>query len=752
MSDNELTSIQERIRQLESELGSSASDFGKPSPRSTPAPMDTSEEGLFSKIQSGAKDLSSGAVEGMLDPFGGLGTAIAGGAITTQGARVAGQGISSLLKALKLPASQGARTASRYAGSVATDQAVMQGESSLLDSALGGAVDTAALKTTDDLLPYRMKQELPEMERLILNKPEGVKYGQSEVNNINTALEATFRRPENTFAALLGANTETGEVVAKDLLEYFPQIQKMKVFDLPLVREATSGEMRPIRSIEEISPAVSELKSQYGRILDEALDHLGNETVDVRNTPQYKGLLESLYKTVDEKQQSEFLRPIAEKLNTSLGALRRTFEGEYLQGSTKTPKDLVKIYQDLNEYRRAIANEFNLAKRKASANGDVLNTQSLEYSIDAIKEAQDSVAGMLGDLGSKRGIRIAGQDGSEFFDEFNKSYRALSELQQAGERKTREISGDLSRAMNDFRNKGFRDDEGLGFNASTLRYENNNAGLLAELAKVATGESDKIDPILVRRLEANSMNPESFVQALRALTQPDPVAPKVPLPDTRIGRIGRAGQRAGLDATLSGLGRHGAQQAGLMQGPQEGQVQFSPFAPPAMPPQGMPGRPQFPRDPELISMNPQAIQAISSSLDPQMASLFLDGVRSKDPLRQRQAMNVAFQAVPDLFEESITGLRSEIRIGDNLVLTDPMEARMYKAQLVSHSKLMGKKSPNFNTYLAKQISALNDPSDMRVLPVPEQGNIGYREELKETPMKNHLEQFSNFEGAREYDY
>jgi hypothetical protein len=123
----------------------------------------------------------------------------------------------------------------------------------------------------------------------------------------------------------------------------------------------------------------------------------------------------------------------------------------------------------------------------------------------------------------------------------------------------------------------------------------------------------------------------------------------------------------------------------------------------------------LPRDPELIASDPQALDELMMSLSPSASKLLGDAIQSKDPYKLRLATLSAMSEVPDMFEPSVTGNRSEIRVGDGFILADPMEAEVYKRSLRTRYA-MGRVT---RTFLSKQISALNDLNDMRLFPPAE---------------------------------
>jgi CheY-like chemotaxis protein len=123
----------------------------------------------------------------------------------------------------------------------------------------------------------------------------------------------------------------------------------------------------------------------------------------------------------------------------------------------------------------------------------------------------------------------------------------------------------------------------------------------------------------------------------------------------------------------------------------------------------------LPRDPELIASDPQALDELMMNLSPSAGRLLEDAIQSKDPFKLRNATLSAMSEVPEMFEPSVTGNRSEIRVGDGFILADPMEAEVYKRSLRTRFA-MGKVT---RTFLSKQISSLNDLNDMRLFPPAE---------------------------------
>jgi hypothetical protein len=122
----------------------------------------------------------------------------------------------------------------------------------------------------------------------------------------------------------------------------------------------------------------------------------------------------------------------------------------------------------------------------------------------------------------------------------------------------------------------------------------------------------------------------------------------------------------------------------------------------------------LPRDPDVIASNPKMLEQLLMSVQPNTALLLEDAMRSKDPMKRRLAFSQAFQEAPDMFEDSVTGARSEIRVGDNFVLGNPQEAPLVIDRWVSRYK----QGEIPSDLLAEQISALNDPTDQRLLPEP----------------------------------
>lgn len=123
---------------------------------------------------------------------------------------------------------------------------------------------------------------------------------------------------------------------------------------------------------------------------------------------------------------------------------------------------------------------------------------------------------------------------------------------------------------------------------------------------------------------------------------------------------------------------------------------------------------KVPRDPDIIARDPRLQAQLFSKLQQNTALLVMDALASKDPLKRRLAFSQAFIEAPDAFEESVTGARSEIRVGDGFVLGDPSEIPIITAKLTARFRHGEIKS----VALAKQLSALNDPADQRLFPEP----------------------------------
>lgn len=128
----------------------------------------------------------------------------------------------------------------------------------------------------------------------------------------------------------------------------------------------------------------------------------------------------------------------------------------------------------------------------------------------------------------------------------------------------------------------------------------------------------------------------------------------------------------------------------------------------------MPKPQPIPRDPDIIAATPEHIRTLMTALSPNAAQLMVDALETKDPIKRRLAFSVALQEAPDLFEGSVTGAKSEIRVGNGFVLGDPREIPLIKARLTARFRQGEIRSDK----LAKQISALNDPTDQRLFPEP----------------------------------
>lgn len=125
---------------------------------------------------------------------------------------------------------------------------------------------------------------------------------------------------------------------------------------------------------------------------------------------------------------------------------------------------------------------------------------------------------------------------------------------------------------------------------------------------------------------------------------------------------------------------------------------------------------KMPRSPELVLADPNMAQALMSQVSPDVASILQDSIARKDPLAMEAAVSVAMAERPDLFEPSITGLASEMVRGNDIVLTNPTEGKLY-GQTMSSMYHQGTIDANF---LAEQISLLNNPSHMKIMPRPDQ--------------------------------
>ena len=126
--------------------------------------------------------------------------------------------------------------------------------------------------------------------------------------------------------------------------------------------------------------------------------------------------------------------------------------------------------------------------------------------------------------------------------------------------------------------------------------------------------------------------------------------------------------------------------------------------------------PKLPRSPELLMSDPTMYESLAENLSPDTNRLLSHAVESKDPFKLRMAMSIAVNEAPDFFEPSITGNNSEMMIGDHYVIVDPKEGEVYLQSILSRLE-MGDLDYEF---AAKQISALNNPRDMRVFPLPNQ--------------------------------
>lgn len=123
----------------------------------------------------------------------------------------------------------------------------------------------------------------------------------------------------------------------------------------------------------------------------------------------------------------------------------------------------------------------------------------------------------------------------------------------------------------------------------------------------------------------------------------------------------------------------------------------------------------LPRSPELVLKDPKMSTFLMSQVSPDVQDVLSDALTRKDPLAMEAAMTVAMAERPDLFEKSITGLSSEMVRGEDIVLTNPVEAKLYGAT-ISSLYHQGTLDANF---LAEQQSLLNNGHYMKILPRPD---------------------------------
>lgn len=121
------------------------------------------------------------------------------------------------------------------------------------------------------------------------------------------------------------------------------------------------------------------------------------------------------------------------------------------------------------------------------------------------------------------------------------------------------------------------------------------------------------------------------------------------------------------------------------------------------------------RDPDLIGKTPDDLEMVKMAVSQNTALLFEDAITSNDPLKKRIAMAEVMKEAPEIFEPGLYGLRSVIAEEDRFVIGDPEEAKFYR-QTIKHLRARGKIGANFYT---KQLSALNDPTDLTVFVRPD---------------------------------
>lgn len=138
------------------------------------------------------------------------------------------------------------------------------------------------------------------------------------------------------------------------------------------------------------------------------------------------------------------------------------------------------------------------------------------------------------------------------------------------------------------------------------------------------------------------------------------------------------------------------------------------------------------RDPEQIGSSPDDIAFIQTAVSPRTFAIFQDALRSDDPMKKRAATVMVMSEAPEIFEPGMYGLRSVIADNDRYVIGDYQEAVNYRATLKS---LLNRGSISRNFY-AKQLSALNDPTDMQLFPRPDVTSTERTSEFKVKPKSN----------------
>lgn len=123
----------------------------------------------------------------------------------------------------------------------------------------------------------------------------------------------------------------------------------------------------------------------------------------------------------------------------------------------------------------------------------------------------------------------------------------------------------------------------------------------------------------------------------------------------------------------------------------------------------------LPRDAELIYNTEKYMEVLRNNFTPDELKVFVVAARNKNPYAQKRALYQLMQIKPDVFEESATGLQSEVRVGNGFALADPAEAQMYSQQL---SEEFSRGEIDDTEWYAQQKNALMNPNNLKLIPRP----------------------------------
>lgn len=149
----------------------------------------------------------------------------------------------------------------------------------------------------------------------------------------------------------------------------------------------------------------------------------------------------------------------------------------------------------------------------------------------------------------------------------------------------------------------------------------------------------------------------------------------------------------------------------------------------------------LPRDLAVVMSNPQYLDRLRDAVGIDGIAILKDSL-NRGPFAQQQAFYSLIQQAPDLFEDNLTEYRSEVRVGNGYVLTDPNEAKLAVQELGSILDRPDSTDAE-KLWAGRQISAFKNPRDMRIFLKPEQ-----EKQFKELANKAKEEPSSALEALR----